>query len=482
MNESANGTGGPQTRIAILGGGPAGVAGAYKLSQRPGITVDLYERGPRVGGNSASFDMDGVHCDFGSHRFHPVADPNIIADVKAILGEDLLLRPRHGRIRLGGQWIHFPLKPLDAMLRLPKKFAISLFADMLLKPLRGKPGGPPTFASTLKAGLGPTISEQFYFPYVEKLWGLKPEELAVELAERRVSGSSVGKILTKMASQLPGLRSPTAGKFYYPRKGFGQIIGDMAEQAAGQGANLILNAEIKGVELSDGRASTIVVEKDGQEQRVIYDHIWSTIPISLLIRMLGEAAPPPVQEAAASVKSRGMILIYLILEQDQFTEYDAHYFPELSIPVSRMSEPKNYSNTKEPKGVTILCAELPADPGDRYWQMSDEELGANFAKWLGELGLPVKATIRRTETRRLAHAYPVYNLGYEDKFRRMDEWLDGIDGLLTYGRQGLFAHDNTHHAFAMAYGAVASLRDDGTFDRAAWAERRREFESHVVED
>ena len=64
----------------------------------------------------------------------------------------------------------------------------------------------------------------------------------------------------------------------------------------------------------------------------------------------------------------------------------------------------------------------------------------------------------------------------------MDEWLDGIDGLLTYGRQGLFAHDNTHHAFAMAYGAVASLRDDGTFDRAAWAERRREFESHVVED
>ena len=164
MNESANGTGGPQTRIAILGGGPAGVAGAYKLSQRPGITVDLYERGPRVGGNSASFDMDGVHCDFGSHRFHPVADPNIIADVKAILGEDLLLRPRHGRIRLGGQWIHFPLKPLDAMLRLPKKFAISLFADMLLKPLRGKPDGPPTFASTLKAGLGPTISEQFYFP------------------------------------------------------------------------------------------------------------------------------------------------------------------------------------------------------------------------------------------------------------------------------------------------------------------------------
>jgi hypothetical protein len=32
-----------------------------------------------------------------------------------------------------------------------------------------------------------------------------------------------------------------------------------------------------------------------------------------------------------------MILIYLVLEQDQFTEYDAHYFPEEAIPMSRMS-------------------------------------------------------------------------------------------------------------------------------------------------
>ena len=51
--------------------------------------------------------------DYGSHRFHPAADPAVFALVRELLGDDLLDRPRHGRIRLLGRWIHFPLRPLD---------------------------------------------------------------------------------------------------------------------------------------------------------------------------------------------------------------------------------------------------------------------------------------------------------------------------------------------------------------------------------
>ena len=41
-------------------------------------------------------------------------------------------------------------------------------------------------------------------------------------------------------------------------------------------------------------------------------------------------------------------------------------------------------------------------------------------------------------------------------FDQLDVWSREIDGLVTFGRQGLFAHDNTHHAMAMAY-AVAEV-------------------------
>ena len=66
-------------------------------------------------------------------------------------------------------------------------------------------------------------------------------------------------------------------------------------------------------------------------------------------------------------------------------------------------------------------------------------------------------------TRRLRQAYPVYRRGYEERFELMDHWLGGVDGMLTFGRQGLFAHDNTHHTLEMAYAAVECLSPDGQF-------------------
>jgi len=69
-----------------------------------------------------------------------------------------------------------------------------------------------------------------------------------------------------------------------------------------------------------------------------------------------------------------------------------------------------------------------------------------------------------------------------EAFDALDHWIGGVDGLVTFGRQGLFAHDNTHHALAMAEGAVDSLNADGSFNLDKWHAYRRVFETHVVED
>jgi protoporphyrinogen oxidase len=189
-----------------------------------------------------------------------------------------------------------------------------------------------------------------------------------------------------------------------------------------------------------------------------------------------------VLEAASGLSFRGMILIYLTLEQDRFTEFDAHYFPEESIPISRLSEPKNYSGTAEPRGRTVICAELPCESSSAEWEMTDNELGRMVCDSLGRAGLPVSVPLRNVVTRRLKHAYPVYRRGYEERFAIMDRWLGEVEGLLTLGRQGLFAHDNTHHALYMAYAAAECLAPDGNFDQERWRSYREVFETHVVED
>jgi protoporphyrinogen oxidase len=114
--------------------------------------------------------------------------------------------------------------------------------------------------------------------------------------------------------------------------------------------------------------------------------------------------------------------------------------------------------------------------------MNDEELGKAMCSWLSQAGLPVRAAVSQVMTRRLRHAYPIYRAGYEESFEVLDRWLGGLDGLLTFGRQGLFAHDNTHHALYMAYSAVECLSHDGKFNWEKWREFRKIFETHVVED
>jgi protoporphyrinogen oxidase len=458
------------------------VGAALWLAGSGKAKVDVLEAQAGPGGNAGSFQLDGVWCDFGSHRLHPSTEPHILAEIEKAVGEDLLWRPRHGRILLKKRWIHFPLKPIDLVLKLPKTFAAQLMFDAATKPLRSSAPGRETFATILHKGLGPAMSRNIYYHYVQKLWAQPPEPLAVTLAHRRVSGSTVGKILLKILRQVPGFKGPRTGGFFYPRRGFGQISQSLQREAEKAGAEFAFDARVEKIEHKDGRVAAVRYRKDGEEVAKPVDDIWSTLPLSLLVRMMDPPAPAEVLEAAGRMRSRGMILVYLVLEQDQFTEYDAHYFPELSVPISRLSETKNYYNSTEPKGVTVLCAELPADPGDAHWGMGDDDLGRALCGWLGQVGLPVTAKVRRTVTRRLPHAYPVYDRGYEANFKVIDEWVKGIGGLLTFGRQGLFAHDNTHHALAMAHGAVDCFSVDGRFDQDKWARYREVFETHVVED
>jgi protoporphyrinogen oxidase len=248
------------------------------------------------------------------------------------------------------------------------------------------------------------------------------------------------------------------------------------------GARFVLGARISRIDHNGQRVHAVHYQKGGRAIEAPVNAAWSTLPVSLLVRMMNPQAPPEILAAAKAIRFRGMILIYIVLEQDQFSEFDAHYFPEESIPISRLSEPKNYSASPEPRGLTVLCAELPSDPSEESWSLSDGELGRRLCCWLADVELPVKSPVRRVVTHRLGQAYPVYDRGYAAHFDAMDQWLSGFEGLLTFGRQGLFAHDNTHHALTMAYAAADCLDPDGLFDQALWSRHRLDFEKHVVED
>jgi protoporphyrinogen oxidase len=467
--------------VVVLGAGPSGLGAAYQLAGRSAFDVTVLERAPFVGGNAGSFELDGIPVDFGSHRLHPACAPEILSDIRAMLGDDLLARPRHGRIRLRERWLHFPLKPIDLALQLPPSFAAGVVFDAARKTLGGTPSGEETFATVLERGLGRTICRDFYFPYARKIWGVDPSTLDAEQARRRVAAGSLAKMIRKVAGAIPGLKPKGQGIFYYPRGGFGQISRAYGDAAVKRGARVLLNSRVDGLEVEGNRVVAVQVSDAAGSRRLPSRQVLSTIPLTMLVQLLRPSAPAELLAEARALDYRAMLLVYLVLDTDQFTEYDAHYFPEPGVAITRLSEPKNYGLRQCP-GTTVLCAEYPCSPSDAVWTETDDQLGGRVLKALEAAGIPVRCRVRRVESRRLAQAYPIYTRDYRTHFDRLDAFVGGIDGLVTFGRQGLFAHDNTHHTLAMAYAANECLADDGGFDRARWSSHRRAFESHVVED
>ncbi|MEM9200681.1 MAG: FAD-dependent oxidoreductase [Actinomycetota bacterium] len=459
------------TRIAVIGAGPAGLFAALELAER-GDDVVLYEASHQVGGMSASFEVAGQRVDYGSHRLHPATEPDLMARIRSLLGDDLQARTRNGRIRLEDRWVGFPLRPGPMVKELPLGFSARVGLDTATKPFRR--GTPDSFATAIEQRLGPTVAERFYRPYAHKLYGEPAEMLTVELADKRVSATSPLQILAKALKTTTG----DGRTFYYPRNGYGQISEAIADAAVAAGTDLRLSTPVTGIDAGDSRPDAVMVRAGASVEA--FDLVASSMPIDLLTKALDPAPAPEVTDAVATLRTRAMVLVYLVLDRAQFTEFDAHYFPDAAIRTSRLSECKNYRDGDDPAASTVLCAEVPCWVGDELWSMADEELGELVADELVRSGLPTPSHIA-TETRRQARVYPTYERAHSDARSVVDGWRPDDPRILVFGRQGLSVPDNIHHVMAMGRD-VAKVVVDGRIDHDAWDQALARFASNVVQD
>lgn len=452
----------------ILGAGLAGLSAALRLV-RTGWKVTVLEADDHVGGLAASHTIKTEWGEFdydnGPHRFH-TTDQHVMDEAMGLIGNDIVWAARQSRIYLYGRFFHYPLQGGNVLKSLPPLVLAKAFLDYILVKLRNIVARKPddNFENWVVNRFGRKLYDVFFGTYTEKTWGIPCNRISADWAAQRISLLSLWDTVKKtlFRSRDGNVPRTYVSKFFYPRRGgIGKLCERYTEEIRKAGSRVITDARVDEVHHNAGHITGVTVQLQGKRQRFDATQVISTIPVTVLAKLLAPKAPVDVVRSVDAMKHRSMIFVYMILARPTVTPDHWIYLPEQTLTTHRLSEFKNFSRESAPPDKTLLCAEITCDYGDAEWNMSDAELQALVVKDMGRLGLIRESEILKTFSRRERYAYPIYDLEYRAHRDRVLAHVNSIGGLLTTGRQGLFKYNNMDHSIGMGLAAADNLAGQG---------------------
>jgi len=422
--------------ITILGAGPAGLAVGY-YAKKNGLPFKLYEADNRIGGNSTTFRAGRFFFDSGAHRFHDKC-PEVTKEIKELLGEDLIKICIPSHIYHKGRFIDFPLSPLNLMINLGLYDCFKAGFQLLIGRLK-KRGVSQDFESFALATYGRTIAKYFLLDYSRKLWGKPCCQLSPNIAGKRMKGLSFKSFLLEAIFGKKLKTEHLDGSFYYPKMGIGIIAQKLAE--ACNEKNIIKNAKITKILHSHNQIQAIEVNGIDIIQT---DEIVSSLPLKPFLQMMEPKPPQEILELAESLSFRNIILVVILLNKESVTKSATVYFPDSQFPFTRIYEPKNRSKYMSGQGKTSLVVEIPCEEKGALWDSADNVLTRQVSSHLTEIGWIKEEEIIGVLVKRLPHAYPRLEMGFEKKLKKIYAYFQHFNNLKFSGRGGRFIYAHIH--------------------------------------
>jgi protoporphyrinogen oxidase len=465
--------------VVVIGAGPAGLTAARELT-RSGLRPVVLEKRGAVGGLARTEIFKGFRFDMGGHRFFTK-----VAEVQKIwrdlLGDDLLRRPRLSRIYYNHRFFYYPLRPLNALVRLGPHVAAGMAISYLRWQLFPHPR-EDTFEQWVTNRFGRRLFRIFFKTYTEKVWGISCSELRAEWAAQRIKDLSLKTALLHMFVRPRTTIRTLIEEFEYPRLGPGMMWQAVADEIGRKQAVLRLDSDVAAVRRTGMRIDAVVIRNRGGEEVIEGAHFISSMPVTELIAKLDPPAPDEVRAAAARLGYRDFLTVCLIVNKPALFPDNWIYVHSPDVSVGRIQNFKNWSPDMVPDarrtslGLEYFCAE-----NDALWRMADADLVDLGKRELERIGLARAVDVEDGCVFRTEKAYPVYDAGYRECLVTVRAFVDGLDNLQTIGRNGLHRYNNQDHAMVTGLLAVRNLLLGERHD--LWnVNTEQEYHEHVVEE
>ncbi|NEX60380.1 FAD-dependent oxidoreductase [Noviherbaspirillum galbum] len=461
---------------AIIGAGPTGLSAAYHL----GHDAVLFEKNDMVGGWCRSIKDKGFTFDHAGHIMFS-NDPYVLEMYDTLLGSNLHWQDREAWIYSKQTYTRYPFQ--GALYGLPP----DVIKECIMGAIEARYGNQPKAAvaapaTGAKAGdccadngmeltggnvtaldkrspanfeefiyqvWGAGIAKHFAIPYNRKLWAVPLTEMETSWLGGRVPLPNLEEIIEGALEPSAKPMGPNA-RFGYPlRGGFQALMSAFVPHIKG---SIELNADVVAMSPREHRFTLA----DGQV--VEYDNLVSTMPLPELVRIIGDAAPEEVKQAAAGLRHISVRCVNIGVARESITDKHWIYYPEDATIFHRIFVQGNASPDCNPAGGFGITCEITYSDQYKPLPLSGQELIDRCIADCIKVGmLRADDVILTAHEVDMPYAYVVYDHARARNVETIKSWLAMYDIILA-GRYSEWEYYNSDHAFIAGKKAAESVK------------------------
>ncbi len=411
-------------RVAVVGGGVAGLTAAYELG-RAGVDVVVLEGSDRIGGKLRLAEVDGTTTDVGAEALlarRPEAT-DLLADLG--LGDSIV----HPATTSAAIWTRGALRPMPrTVMGIPADVDALMASGIVERPPVSRPAPVPaddvSVGEFVRERVGDEVLERLVEPLLGGVYAGHADELSLAAAGAPIRELGDDLLAGAAAARPDELGAEPVPVFAGVRGGVGRLPGALAEAS---GAAIRTGAVAREVRRSG--AGWRITLTGGHED---VDGVVVATPAPASARLLADVAPEAAFELADLSYASMAIVTFVI---DEVLELPGSGF--LVPPVDGTAiKASTFSSGKwgwlAESGRTVLRASV-GRAGDTALLHQDDATVADVAladlrSALGHLPEPAGRHVQRW-----GGALPQYAVGHLDRVEVIDHAIAAVPGLEVCG-------------------------------------------------